>query len=86
MKTQGTDCAACSEHCPTKAVDTQPFGNNLRLPWVHRETCIGCGACEFACPAQPKAIRVVGLNRHREVWARPEEKAKDPRPSSDFPF
>lgn len=86
VKTQGTDCAACSEHCPTKAVDTQPFGNNLRLPWVHRETCIGCGACEFACPAQPKAIRVVGLRRHGEVWARPEEKAKDPRPSADFPF
>lgn len=86
VKTQGTDCAACSEHCPTKAVDTKPYGDNLRLPWVHRESCIGCGACEFACPAQPKAIRVSGLKRHGEVWLRPAEQAADPRAPGDFPF
>lgn len=86
VKTKGTDCAACSEHCPTKAVDTKPYGDNLRLPWVHGESCIGCGACEFACPAEPKAIRVTGHQRHGFVRERPQEKATAPKQAGDFPF
>ncbi|ACB75929.1 4Fe-4S binding protein [Opitutus terrae] len=86
VKTKGTDCAACSEHCPTKAVDTKPYGDNLRLPWVHGESCIGCGACEFACPADPKAIRVTGHQRHGFVRERPVEKATAPVQTGDFPF
>lgn len=86
VKSQGTDCAACSEHCPTKAVDTKPYGDNLRLPWVHGESCIGCGACEFACPVEPKAIRVTGHQRHGYVRERPMEKAAAPVSTGDFPF
>lgn len=86
VKTKGTDCAACSEHCPTKAVDTKPYGDNLRLPWVHGESCIGCGACEFACPAEPKAIQVTGHQRHGFVRERPVEKATAPVQNGDFPF
>lgn len=88
VKTKGTDCAACSEHCPTKAVDTKPYGDNLRLPWVHAESCIGCGACEFACPVEPKAIRVTGHRRHAIIRERPPEPPKPPLPSAadDFPF
>lgn len=87
VKAQGTDCAACSEHCPTKAVDTVPYGANLRLPQMNNDLCIGCGACEFACPAQPKkAIIVAGQRRHDRAERKVEEKAKDPRGKSDFPF
>ena len=87
VKTKGTDCAACSEHCPTKAVDTVPYGENLRLPQVNDELCIGCGACEYACPALPhKAIVVAGQRRHERAVRRIEEKAKDPRQQNDFPF
>jgi ferredoxin len=87
VKTKGTDCAACSEHCPTKAVDTVPYGANLRLPQVNRETCIGCGACEYACPAQPhKAIVVTGKWQHGQAGRRLEEKATDPRRGNEFPF
>jgi len=87
VKTKGTDCAACSEHCPTKAVDTVPYGENLRLPQVTDDLCIGCGACEYACPALPKkAIRVAGLRRHERAAHRLEQKAKDPRAGKDFPF
>jgi len=85
--TNGTDCAACSEHCPTKAVSTIPYGNNLRLPLVRDELCIGCGACEYACPAKPdKAIKVTGLREHG--WAKKviEPKATLPKPAGDFPF
>ena len=87
VKTKGTDCAACSEHCPTKAVDTIPYGENLRLPQVTDDLCIGCGACEYACPAQPqKAISVAGRWRHERAVRRVEGKAKDPRKQNDFPF
>lgn len=84
----GTDCAACSEHCPTKAVDTVPFRDNLRLPRVQEDLCIGCGACEFACPVRPvRAIRVAGRSTH--VQARePVNAAPAPaaRAATDFPF
>jgi len=54
-----TDCGACDEHCPTKAVHMVPWGDNgLRRPQVDEEHCIGCGACEFICPTSPKAITV----------------------------
>jgi ferredoxin len=84
---KGTDCSACSEHCPTKAVYTVPYGDNLRLPEVKRELCIGCGACEYACPARPeKAIIVAGRRRHGRAQKFVEKKAPPPVPAGDFPF
>ncbi|MCL1973635.1 MAG: 4Fe-4S binding protein, partial [Bacteroidetes bacterium] len=54
-----TDCGACDEHCPTKAVHMVPYGNRgLRRPEVDAALCIGCGGCEYICPATPKAIVV----------------------------
>jgi ferredoxin-type protein NapF len=85
---QGTDCAACSEHCPTKAVYTVPFGDNLRLPEVKEELCIGCGACEHACPVKPeKAITVTGLRVHGKAVRLVEKSTAKPAASgNDFPF
>ena len=32
------------------------------------QTCIGCGACEYVCPARPfSAIYVVGHEVHRTI-------------------
>jgi ferredoxin len=85
--TNGTDCAACSEHCPTKAVTTIPYGNNLRLPSLNDDLCIGCGACEYACPVKPdKAIKVTGLREHSIAKKFIEPKATLPKPAGDFPF
>ncbi|HXR03910.1 MAG TPA: 4Fe-4S binding protein [Verrucomicrobiae bacterium] len=85
--TNGTDCAACSEHCPTKAVSMVPYGRNLRLPSVDNDFCIGCGACEYACPAKPdKAIEVTGLRVHGIAKKLIEPKATLPKSASDFPF
>jgi ferredoxin len=85
--TNGTDCAACSEHCPTKAVSTEPYGTNLRLPVMNQSLCIGCGACEFACPTKPrKAIMVTGRREHGWARRQVEKKAVKPKRTDDFPF
>ena len=85
--TKGTDCAACSEHCPTKAVNTVPYGDNLRLPKVTPDLCIGCGACEYACPVRPeKAITVSGHRRHGRARKQAAQKAAVPNPEGGFPF
>jgi len=61
-----TDCGACSEHCPTKAVNMVQQPNGLFLPKVNEELCIGCGACEHACPTKPyKAIYIEGNAIHK---------------------
>jgi len=84
---QGTDCAACSEHCPTQAVTTRPYRDHLRVPELHPELCIGCGACEYACPVRPvRAIVVHGWAEH----GRAEKWKETPPPrlpgTDDFPF
>jgi ferredoxin-type protein NapF len=82
--THGTDCAACSEHCPTKAVSTVPYRDNLRKPTLAQKFCIGCGACEFACPV--RAITVSGLATHGKASQIVEPKAALPESRDDFPF
>ena len=87
VEVNGTDCAACSEHCPTKAVTTKPFRDNLRLPSLDQSLCIGCGACEYACPVKPtKAILVTGRRVHARAEKLVEKKATAPVQTGDFPF
>lgn len=87
VQVNGTDCAACSEHCPTKAVTTKPYRENLRIPTLDQNLCIGCGACEYACPVKPvKAILVTGRSVHATAEKRVEKKATAPVQNGDFPF
>jgi ferredoxin len=87
VETEGTECGACSEHCPTKAVSMVPY-KNLHLPEIHNEYCIGCGACEHACPVKPyKAIFVDGNAVHQVAQIRKQEKIEQKvDDKSDFPF
>jgi len=88
VRTDLTDCGACSEHCPTKAVEMVLWRHSLLIPQVHPEICIGCGACEFACPTKPyKAIYVNG-NKVHQTAQKPQiiEQATTPDPNDDFPF
>jgi len=87
VELNGTDCAACSEHCPTKAITTKPFRDHLRLPVLDQALCVGCGACEYACPVKPvKAILVTGRSTHGKATKLIEKKATAPNPVGDFPF
>jgi ferredoxin len=72
VNTKNTACGACSEHCPTKAVNMVPFKDKLTIPEVNNKICVGCGACEYACPTDPKSIYVEGNPVHL-VAEKPKE-------------
>jgi len=84
---ENTACGSCSEHCPTQAVTMVPYINNLTLPEIKPEICVGCGACEYACPVRPyKAIYVDGHDVH-QVAKEPEVEAlEQPDLEEEFPF
>ncbi|MCX7983640.1 MAG: 4Fe-4S dicluster domain-containing protein [Bacteroidetes bacterium] len=86
VKVKQKDCGACSEHCPTKAVRMVPYGE-LFIPEMHSEYCIGCGACEHVCPAEPrKAIYVVPHSVHKVAKEPTFEEYREEKPLEDFPF
>lgn len=73
-----TDCIVCEEWCPTspKAIYFQSaevfdaVGNlkQLKQPYLDPSRCVGCGACEHACPVQDRPavyVTAVGESRSR---------------------
>jgi len=60
------NCGVCEEVCPVpgKAIHFRRIdveGQELRLPYVREDSCVGCGYCEAVCPLVGKAaIRVTG--------------------------
>jgi ferredoxin len=92
IHTKKENCASCDEHCPTKAIKMVPYGDpalNLVIPQVDRELCIGCGACEYACPIRPyRGIYVDGLSMHEPAKpaSDPDAKQEDISGDIDFPF
>lgn len=87
VETKKKDCSACAEHCPTKAVRMVPYGA-LMIPELTNELCVGCGACEHACPTTPlKAIFVVASDVHGRAKKPVLEKAAPTEDVlTDFPF
>ena len=72
--TQKTDCGACAEHCPTKAVRMElDIEVNKKAPLIDEEICIGCGACEFACPTKPYKAIYVEANIIHQIAKKPKE-------------
>lgn len=69
--TEGISCGNCARHCPTGAIQMIPSDPNDEssplIPAVNTAICIGCGACENLCPANPSAIYVEGHEQHREI-------------------
>jgi len=70
--TDETSCGACSEHCPTKAVDMVHYKDNLTIPKINQDICIGCGGCEYICPVRPLRAIYIDGNPVHQVAQRPD--------------
>lgn len=69
-----TSCGACSEHCPTQAVYMIPYKGHLTIPATDPSICVGCGGCEYVCPAIPfKSIYVEGISTQNIIEVEHEE-------------
>jgi len=71
-----TDCIVCEEWCPVspkaiyveeaEVVDSAGKTKTLKQPRVDPSRCVGCGACEYACPLQDRpAIYVTSIGESR---------------------
>ncbi len=73
--TDHTSCGACSEHCPTQAIAMVDYQDGLTIPHVNKDICVGCGGCEYVCPATPyKAVHIEGNPVQIEAKPFKEEK------------
>ena len=70
--TDHVECGNCARHCPAGAIEMMPLDaddeQSPKVPVIHAEYCIGCGACEHLCPARPfTAIKVEGVDVQHEI-------------------
>jgi len=71
-----TDCIVCEEWCPVspkaiyvqeaEVVDSAGNTKTLKQPHIDPSRCVGCGACEYACPLQEHpAVYVTSIGESR---------------------
>jgi polyferredoxin len=73
---EATECIVCEEWCPVSpkaiyveeadVIDSAGKTKRLKQPRVDPSRCVGCGACEFACPLQERpAVYVTSIGESR---------------------
>ena len=73
---EATECIVCEEWCPVSPkaiyveeadiIDSSGRTKKLKQPRVDPSRCVGCGACEFACPLQERpAVYVTSIGESR---------------------
>ena len=71
-----TECIVCEEWCPVspkaiyveeaQVVDSAGNIKTLKQPRIDPSRCVGCGACEYACPLQERpAVHVTSIGESR---------------------
>ncbi len=71
-----TDCIVCEEWCPTspkaiyfraaEVIDAAGKVKQVKQPYLDPARCVGCGACEYACPVQDRpAVYVTSVGESR---------------------
>ena len=87
VEEKGTDCGSCSEHCPTQAVKMVPYKDGLTIPEINADICIGCGACEHACPVTDPHVAIYVLpNEVHKIAEKPKEEKVENVETEEFPF
>ncbi|HUX44150.1 MAG TPA: 4Fe-4S dicluster domain-containing protein [Terracidiphilus sp.] len=77
---EATECIVCEEWCPVspkaiyleeaQVVDATGKVKTLKQPRVDLSRCVGCGACEYACPLQERpAVYVTSIGESRSPSA-----------------
>ena len=71
-----TECIVCQEWCPVspkavylqtaEVVDASGNRKQVRQPFLDPQRCVGCGACEYACPVKDRpAVYVTSAGESR---------------------
>ncbi|MGB8259807.1 MAG: 4Fe-4S binding protein [Terracidiphilus sp.] len=75
-----TECIVCEEWCPVspkaiyleeaQVIDSAGTVKTLKQPRIDPSRCVGCGACEYACPLQEHpAVYVTSIGESRSPSA-----------------
>jgi len=73
---EATECIVCEEWCPVSpkaiyvedadVIDSSGRTKTLKQPRIDPSRCVGCGACEYACPLQDRpAVYVTSIGESR---------------------